>query len=177
MPCMDSRCSASPVTPYLSVYALVRQGEAGESLERVNSRPWNEPPHDGPLARPWPYHYRGQESWTGLLVRVAPFDVSLLLAAHCVRNVAMVFYRAKMLRPPVARISAPMFLFLLWGGFLRLTTMPLSTVSNPLEPCTLAPLTTSNNETPRTSTSRYRVCFHFFPRSVGFNTARVGVLS
>ncbi len=55
------------------------------------------------------------------------------------------------------------FLFRRWGGFLRLTTMALSTSSSRLQSCTFAPLTTSDNGTPRPSTSRCRLLPFFSP--------------
>jgi len=49
-----------------------------------------------------------------------------------------------------------------------LTTMPASTASSRLQSCTFAPLTTSDNGTPRPSTSRWRLLPFFSPiRRVG----------
>ena len=70
----------------------------------------------------------------------------------------------------VRRCSAPRYpasahrcLFRLCGGFLRLMTIASSTSSSLLQSWTLAPLTTSDNGTPRPSTSRWRLLPFFSP--------------
>ncbi len=97
-----------------------------------------------------------------LLIRVAPLDVRLFAATDDVGNVVMFFDGACVVGTAVAGIGAQVLVAPRVGGLSRLTMTALRTSSRCLQSLTFAPLTMSENGTPRPSTNRWRL-LPFFP--------------
>lgn len=99
---------------------------------------------------------------SGLLLRGAPLDCCLCSATDDVRDVAVTLDGAQVLGTTVACVGAQVFVSSV-GRVRALDDEALSTASSLLQSWTLAPLTTSDNGTPRPSTSKWRLLPFFLP--------------
>lgn len=105
----------------------------------------------------------------GLLRRIAPLDVGFLKPVNDVRDVAVRLDSAKVFPSAIARVGTQVLASPMWralavnddGGEHFVKTLAVMDV---------APLTTSDNGTPRPSTNRC-LLLPFFPRSVGLGPA------
>ena len=106
-----------------------------------------------------------------LLLWVALKFTGLLPTALDMRDIAMRLNDRQRRCTGVACVGTQMFLCRLMGGLGLSTTMESSTAPNCETSCRLAPVTTSDNGTPRPSTSKWRLLPFFPPISgVGSNS-------